>query len=440
VLQLLRGEDLEAASHAPSVTAAALSGWRDAFLSAGEASLTTRQKGGEELENGRLKARLGDMLLKAELLEAKIAVLEEGSPLARRRSRPWGLGLAFERQTLRLGPGVPDLGHGTCDGLPSARSRRSRTTPASRAGGSHAGCGPAGAYPGRARRRQPVCTDAATAEHGDLLDIVRLSRNLATVVEAMDEARLFLTLPRPEPPKPIPAPRSSPEASRRLYAMGQPLRGTLAHDYLLERGITADVRSLPLRFHPSCYHQSGPHGRREARPALLAAVTDLAGTITGVHRTWLDPAQATKAQLSTPRKAMGDLLGNGVRFGVAREVLAAGEGLETMLSLRTVLPTMPMVAALSSNHLAALLLPAGLRCLYVAVDDDRAGRHAVERLRDRPDLRGVELRELVPTLGDFNEDLRRRGPEALVEALASQLAPADAERFLVNQPGEMMAS
>jgi len=282
-------------------------------------------------------------------------------------------------------------------------------------------------------------TDAATGEHGDLLDIVRLSRNLATVVEAMDEARLFLSLPRPEPPKPIPAPRSSPEASRRLFAIGQPLRGMLAHDYLLGRGITADVRSLPLRFHPSCYHQAGEHGPREARPALLAAVTDLAGTITGVHRTWLDPAQATKAQLSTPRKAMGQILGNGVRFGLAHEVLAAGEGLEAMLSLRTVLPTMPMVAALSSNHLAALLFPAGLQRLYVAVDDDRAGRHALKRLRDREDLRGIELRELLPALGDFNEDLRRRGLEALIDAIGPQLAPEDAVRFLVGRPREAMA-
>ena len=282
-------------------------------------------------------------------------------------------------------------------------------------------------------------TDAATGEHGDLLDIVRLSRNLGTVAEAMDEARLFLSLPRPEPPKPITAPRSSPEASRRLFAMGQPVGGTLAHDYLLGRGITADVRPLPLRFHPSCYHQGGTHGPREARPALLAAVTDLARTITGVHRTWLDPAQATKAQLSTPRKAMGHLLGNGVRFGVAHDVLAAGEGLETMLSLRTVLPTMPMVAALSSAHLAALLLPAGLQRLYVAVDDDRAGRHALERLRDREDLHGIELRAFFPALGDFNEDLRRRGPEALIELIRPQLAPHDAARFLEDRRREAMA-
>jgi len=172
---------------------------------------------------------------------------------------------------------------------------------------------------------------------------------------------------------------------------------------------------------------------------LLAAVTDLTGTITGVHRTWLDPAQATKAQLSTPRKAMGQLLGNGVRFGTAHDVLAAGEGLETMLSLRTVLPTMPMVAALSSSHLAAILLPARLQRLYVAVDDDRAGRHAVKRLRDRGDLRGVELRELFPTLRDFNEDLRLRGPEALIEAIEPQLAPEDVARFLLDRRREAMA-
>ena len=88
VLQLLRGEDLETVSRGLGVTAATLSEWRDAFLAAGEASLATRHKDGEQLDSERLKARLGDMLLKTELLEAKIAVLEDGRPLARRRSRP----------------------------------------------------------------------------------------------------------------------------------------------------------------------------------------------------------------------------------------------------------------------------------------------------------------------------------------------------------------
>ena len=90
VLRLLRGEDLETVSRSLGVTAAALTGWRDAFLAAGEASLASRPTGGEDLESERLKARLGEMLLERELLEAKIAALEarDPGPLARRRSRP----------------------------------------------------------------------------------------------------------------------------------------------------------------------------------------------------------------------------------------------------------------------------------------------------------------------------------------------------------------
>ena len=88
VLRLLRGEDMETVSRSLGVTAATLTSWRDAFLAAGEASLATRPADGEELESGRLKARLGEMLLERELLEAKIAALEGGRPLARRRPRP----------------------------------------------------------------------------------------------------------------------------------------------------------------------------------------------------------------------------------------------------------------------------------------------------------------------------------------------------------------
>ena len=90
VLRLLRGEDLEIVSRALGVTAATLSRWQQAFLAAGEARLAPRPTAGEEIESQRLKAKLGEMLLERELLEAKIAALEARGPgpLARRRSRP----------------------------------------------------------------------------------------------------------------------------------------------------------------------------------------------------------------------------------------------------------------------------------------------------------------------------------------------------------------
>jgi transposase len=87
VLRLLRGEDLETVSRALGVTAAALSGWRDAFLAAGEAALASRPGSGEELESERLKGRLGEALIERDLLREKVAALEAGRPLARRRPR-----------------------------------------------------------------------------------------------------------------------------------------------------------------------------------------------------------------------------------------------------------------------------------------------------------------------------------------------------------------
>ena len=88
VLRLLRGEDLDTVSRALGVTAATLSGWRDAFLDGGEASLASKPADSEERESDRLKARLGEMLLRTELLEQKIALLEgNAGPLGRKRSR-----------------------------------------------------------------------------------------------------------------------------------------------------------------------------------------------------------------------------------------------------------------------------------------------------------------------------------------------------------------
>lgn len=87
VLRLLRGEDLELVSRALGVTAATLAGWRDDFLAGGEAALATKPTDGADLENRRLKAKLGEVMLERELLAEKITHLEAHHPLARRRPK-----------------------------------------------------------------------------------------------------------------------------------------------------------------------------------------------------------------------------------------------------------------------------------------------------------------------------------------------------------------
>ncbi|WP_414832754.1 toprim domain-containing protein [Afifella sp. YEN Y35] len=270
--------------------------------------------------------------------------------------------------------------------------------------------------------------DAADGTHGDLLDLIALNRGLGFRA-ALAEARGFLSLPvLPVRQVVPPVPTNSSEAARRLFAASKPIQGTLAERYLQSRGIILPADVSVLRFHPRCFHR-GPAGR-EIWPALIAAVTDLDSAITGVHRTWLDPGGA-KAPLDQPRRAMGHLAGNAVRLGVASDVLTAAEGIETALALKTVMPAMPIVAALSAAHLAALILPSSLRRLYVARDNDGAGRFAVERLRARSRADDIDIRALAPRTEDFNADLLTLGPDRLRAWLAEQLAPDDVQRFLV---------
>lgn len=294
-------------------------------------------------------------------------------------------------------------------------------------------------------------TDAATGEHGDLLDLIALNRGLTSLRDTLDEARRFLSLPPPAP-APIQSDRANRaqattavEAARNLFAAGKPIAGTQAEAYLRHRGI--DVGGIDyqwLRFHPRCYHRESDDAPLRVFPALLAAVTDNQGRITGVHRTWLDPHDASqKAALSSSRRAMGELLGNGVRFGFGAEplcpVLAAGEGLETILSLRSIIPAMPMIAALSANHLASLILSAGIARLYIVVDADSAGRRGANRLRQRALSQSIEVFTLAPQLADFNEDLRKLGLKPIVQSLYEQLEQRDQARF-PHQCGEADAA
>jgi hypothetical protein len=279
-------------------------------------------------------------------------------------------------------------------------------------------------------------TDAATCERGDLLDLIGRNRDLRGLGEAMDEACRFLALPRPATPSPAhpshapPAATGSPEAARRLFRAGRPVPGTPAEAYLHARGITGPIDWPALRYHPSVYYRESADAPLETWPALLAAVTGLGGHVTGIQRTWLDRLRPAKAPLADPRRALGHLLGNGVRFGDAADILAAGEGVETMLALKAVLPLLPVVAGLSANHLAALELTPTLRRLYVARDNDAAGIKAANRLHERGIAAGIDVRDLMPVRADFNLDLCRLGPVGMLAHLAAQLVPSDLARFL----------
>lgn len=269
-------------------------------------------------------------------------------------------------------------------------------------------------------------SDAATGEHGDLLDIIASTCRLSDHRDVLDEARRFLNLTRFGRTDDFNDERlRSPEAARRLFAASKPIAGTLAEVYLRCRGVNNVSGLDALRFHPRCFYRCDRDSPREHWPALIAAVTDCAGDLTGVQRTFLARDGSGKAPLPAPRKAIGALAGNAVRFGEAGEVMIVGEGIETVLSLRSLTPSTPMAAALSAQHLGAFRVPPKLKRLYVAADRDDAGLHAAELLRRRAIDEGVDAMILLPARNDFNDDLMQSVRGDVIASLRRRLAPQD---------------
>ena len=287
-------------------------------------------------------------------------------------------------------------------------------------------------------------TDAATGQHGDLLDIIRHRTGATSLRAALDEARAFLALPPGPDPDPGPAPVRDPgaappagagdsydatEAARRLWRQCRAIAGTHAEAYLHARGL-ARCRFPALRFHPELRYREGSSVRRF--PALVAAVTGNDGSVLGVQRTWLDPRRPAKAGIPTTRKALGRIFGHAVRFGAVRfdtvrfgavpddgpASLVVGEGIETVLSLITAVPEIGAAAALSAGSLGAFAPPPGIARLVIARDNDEDGALAAERLARRLARAGVAVTIVVPVGNDFNDDLVALGAPALRARLA----------------------
>ena len=242
-------------------------------------------------------------------------------------------------------------------------------------------------------------TDAASGEHGDLLDLIRHRLRAPTLRAALDEARAFLALPA-APAVGESTGYDASEAACRLWRRCRAIDGTHAERYLQARGL-ARCRFAALRFHPELRYREGSSVRR--LPALVAAVTGDDGAVLGVQRTWLDSRRPAKAGVASPRKALGRIYGHAVRFGRPADgaSLLVGEGIGTVLSLVTAVPEIDAAAALSAGSLGAFAPPPGVARLVIARDNDMEGEQAAERLARRCARAGVVAAVLVPKGDDY---------------------------------------
>ena len=273
--------------------------------------------------------------------------------------------------------------------------------------------------------------DFATGQYGDLIDLLHERLGSVTLKETMREARSFLG----EAPCPV-VPRETQRAerpdaasskriarARRLFAAGKPVLGTVAATYLQGRGIT---RLGPaLRYHPRVFLRKGeddpdpPH----RAPALLAKITDNRGQITGCARFYLDPSTGGLAEIESPKRILGQLHGHAIRFwsGTSRNDLIVCEGLENTLSVGTALPEFDLASCLTATHVGLFIPPPGIKRIWIARDNDEVGRNASMRLRNQLESLGIACGELVPNMGDFNDDLRAFGMDALRRSLLNAM-------------------
>jgi len=276
-------------------------------------------------------------------------------------------------------------------------------------------------------RKAGSWTDYATGEYGDLIDLLQERLGSATLKQTLREARSFLgEAAYPAAPRvarkverPDAASSNRIARARKLFAAGKPILGTLAASYLQGRDI---VRFGPaLRYHPRVFLGPGeddPDLPQQA-PALLAKITDNRGQITGCARFYLDPSTGSLAAIESPKRILGQLHGHAIRLwsGKARSDLIVGEGLENTLSVGTVLPEFDLASCLTATHLGLFIPPPGIKRIWIARDNDQAGRNTSIRLRNKLESLEIACGDLVPSMGDFNDDLRAFGKDALRQSL-----------------------
>ncbi|BBU59677.1 DNA primase (plasmid) [Mameliella alba] len=258
-------------------------------------------------------------------------------------------------------------------------------------------------------RKAGSWTDYATGEYGDLIDLLQERLGSVTLKETLREARSFLgeapcpSLPRDTQRAERPDAASSKRIARarKLFAAGKPVLGTLAATYLQGRSIT---RLGPaLRYHPRIFLGQGEDvfDLPSTSPALLAKITDNRGQITGCARVYLDPSTGRLATIESPKRILGQLQGDAIRFwsGTSRTDLIVGEGLENTLSVGTALLEFDLASCLTATHLGLFIPPPGIKRVWIARDKDEAGRNASTRLHNQLESRGITCGDLVPHLG-----------------------------------------
>lgn len=253
--------------------------------------------------------------------------------------------------------------------------------------------------------------DEATGDTGDVFKLIGYVKGCGDFKDQLAWARGFLGLGAMPPDQQREAARAAHDAQRAREAAREAdlvkwrraakaiylnskrsgaLAGSVVGRYLLARGI--DIGRLPrlpgsIGWLPDGWHRQEVDGGQPVLtqwPVMVAALTDDAGEIAAVHRTWIARDGSGKAPVDPPRKIWPAYKGAAIRLwrGASglpvKEAAAAGlletlvlcEGVEDGLSFAVSCPEHRIWCAGSLGNLAEIKLPAIVDRVIVAKDND----------------------------------------------------------------------
>jgi len=207
--------------------------------------------------------------------------------------------------------------------------------------------------------------------------------------------------------------------AQRIVNESFPIEGTPAAAYLRWRGITMELPHT-LRF--ACLPPPKIEGNGVLAangpgllPTLVAIVTDAAGDLVGLQRTYLteDGRKAAVKATDSDRKpkvkySLGNLLGGSIRLGPPSPSIVVTEGVEDGLTLAQGLGRTVWVSA-GTSMLSAMAFPEVVRSLVIGADADDAGEAAAQKAGEAYSAAGKMVRIMRPAAGfkDFNAELLR---------------------------------
>jgi phage/plasmid primase-like uncharacterized protein len=205
------------------------------------------------------------------------------------------------------------------------------------------------------------------------------------------------------PPIAAPKPPDTRRAKKKIWETQRQsvaIDGTLAEQYLVGRGIESADISKKLRFHPGMdYFDSGEQKSLGTFACMIAPVTNKAGKIVCLHRTFLGP-DGKKAPVPKAKKLMEkaeDLNGCAVKLFPATTVLGVAEGIETALAAYAA-ARIPVWCCISAGLLECVDIPKSVKHVVIFADLDRSGTglRSAEKLGERLTVMGVTWEIVIP--------------------------------------------